>query len=46
MIVNSKTYHKLKTMLEVLEIQFLISFFVTAYMRKYSIHVTSAQGAT
>ena len=48
MIVNSKIKHKCKAMLGVIRnlvLDFTI-YFVTAYMRKYAIHVTAAQGAT
>ena len=45
MIVNSKMKHKCKAMLGVIKNLVLdyILFFVIAYMRKYPIHVTSAQ---
>ena len=48
MIVNSKIKHKSKTILGVTRYLILdfILFFDTAYMRKYPIHVTSAQGTT
>ena len=44
--VHSKITHKCKTMLGVIRnlVLDLILYFVTAYMRKYPIHVTSAQG--
>ena len=48
MIVNSKIKHKFKTILGVitnLVLDFIL-FFVTAYIRKYPIHVTLAQGTT
>ena len=48
MIVNSKIEYKSNTMLGVtrnLVLNFIV-YFVTAYMRKYPIHVTSAQGTT
>ena len=46
--VNSKIKHKSKNFLEVIRnlvLDFIIHL-VTAYMRKYPIHVTSAQGST
>ena len=46
MTVNSKIKQKCKTMLRMnrnLILDFII-YFVTAYMRKYPTHVTSAQG--
>ena len=48
MIVNSKIKHKLETILGVSRnlVLYLILYFVTAYMRKYPIHVSSAQGTT
>ena len=48
MIVNSKIKHKSKTILGVTRYLILdfILFFDTAYMRKYPIHATSAQGTT
>ena len=46
MIVNSKIKHKSKTILGKKKSILLdiILYFVTAYMRKYPIHVTSAKG--
>ena len=46
MIVNSKMKHKSKTNLGVIRNLFLdlILYFVSASMRKYPVHVTSAQG--
>ena len=46
MIVNSKIKHKSKTMLGVIRNLVLdfILYFVTVYMRKCHIHITSAQG--
>ena len=48
MIVISKIKHKCKTILGVMRNLVLdfILYFVTAYMRKYPIHVTSRQRAT
>ena len=48
MIVNFKMKHKSKTILGVIKNLVLdfILYFVTAYMRKYPVHVTSAQGTT
>ena len=48
MIVNSKIKHKSKTILGVIRNLVLdfILYFVTTYMRKCPIHVTSAQGIT
>ena len=48
MIVNSKIKHKSKTILGVIRNLVLdfILYFVTAYMRKYPIHVTSRQSTT
>ena len=48
MIVNSKIKRKSKTILGVIRNLVLdfILYFVTAYMRKYPIYVTSAQGTT
>ena len=48
MIFNSKMKHNSKTILVVIRNLFLdfILYFVTASMRKYPIHVTSAQGTT
>ena len=49
MIVNSKIKHKCKTMLGVIRnlvLDLILYFVVTAYIRKYTIHVTSAQGTT
>ena len=48
MIVNFKIKHKSKTILGVIRNLLLdfIVFFVIACMRKYPIHVTSAQCAT
>ena len=48
MIVNSKIKYKSNTMLGVIRNLVLdfILYFVTAYMRKCPIHVTSAQGTT
>ena len=48
MTVNSNIKHKSKIMLGVIKNVVLdfILYFVTAYMRKCPIHVTSAQGAT
>ena len=46
--VNSKTKHKSEAILgEIrnLTLHFIL-YFVTAYTRKYPIHVTSVQGAT
>ena len=48
MTVNSKTKHKFKIMLGVIRslvLDFII-YFVTAYMRKYPVHVTSAPDTT
>ena len=47
-IVNPKIKHKCKRILGVIRNLVLdfIRFFVNAYMRKYPIHVTSAQGTT
>ena len=45
MIVNSKIKHKCKTMLGVIRnlvLDLILYFVVTAYIRKYTIHVTSA----
>ena len=46
MIVNSKIKHKSQKILGVIRNLVLdfILYFVTAYMRKYPIHVTSGQG--
>ena len=46
MIVNSKIKYKSNTMLRVIRNLVLdfILYFVTAYMRKYPVHVTSGQG--
>ena len=46
MIVNSKIKHKSKAVLGVIRnlVLNIIIYFVTAYMRNYPIHVTSAQG--
>ena len=46
MIVNSKIKQKSKAILRVIRSLLLdsILYFVTAYMRKYPIHVTSAKG--
>ena len=43
--VNSKINHKWKTMLGVIRnlTHDFITYFVTTHMRKYPIHVTSAQ---
>ena len=48
MTVNSKIKHKSKTMLGVIKNLVLdfVLYFVTAYMRKYPILVTSAPGTT
>ena len=48
MIVNSKKKHKPKAILEVIRnlVLHFIAYFVTTYMRKYPIHLTSAQGTT
>ena len=48
MIVNSKIKHQSETMLEVIRYQVLdfILYIITAYMRKYSIHATSARGTS
>ena len=48
MILNSKMKHKSKTMLEVIRNLVLnfILFFVTAYMRKYPIHIISPKCTT
>ena len=48
MTVNSKTKHKFKIMLGVIRTLVLdfIIYFVTAYMRKYPVHVTPALDAT
>ena len=47
MIVNVKIKQKCKAMLGVIRNLILdfILYFVTAYMKKYSIHVTPEQGA-
>ena len=48
MAVNSKIKHKCQKILRVVRnlVFDFILYFVTASMRKYSIHVTSAQGTT
>ena len=49
MIVNSKIKHKCKAMLGVIRnlvFDLILYFVITAYIRKYPIHVTSAQGTT
>ena len=48
MIVNFKIKHKSKTILGVIRNLVLdfILYFVTAYMKKSPVHVTSAQGTT
>ena len=49
MIVNSKIKHKCKAMLGVIRnlvLDLILYFVITAYIRKYPIHVTSAQGTT
>ena len=48
MIANSKIKHKSKTILGVIRnlVFDFILYFVTAFMRKYPTHVTSAQGTT
>ena len=45
MIVNSKIKHKCKAMLGVIRnlvLDLILYFVITAYIRKYPIHVTSA----
>ena len=46
MNVNSKIKHKLKAILGVIRnlVLVFILYFVTVYMRKYPIHVKSAEG--
>ena len=44
MIANSRVKDKCKTMLGVIRNFDFLLYFVTAYMRKYRLHVTSAQG--
>ena len=48
MIVNSKIKYKSNTMLGMIRnlvLEFIL-YIITAYMRKYPVHVTSAEGQT